>query len=373
MKIVINALSARLGGGQTYLINLLRHLPADMGVEIYIYAPDSLQLPADPRIVRLQTAWPANNPLARAVWEKLVLPRVLKKLKADILFCPGGLLSTPAPAGCRSVTMFRNMIPFDPAARQRIPYGLQRIRNWILERVMLGSMARADLVIFISEFARSVIQNRIRTRNAVTIPHGISPEFRASAANRVRPDFLPAGDYILYVSRFDVYKHHAEVVAAYHGLPSELKEQFRLILIGESNTACGEQVRDFIEAQGIAERVSIIGAVQYQLLPAVYRNAELVLFASSCENCPNILLEALASGRPVLSSSIMPMPEFGGDAVGYFDPRNTQEIGAAMLSVLTDRARRAELAERAALRSEQYSWEATAAKTWASIAAMPTC
>ena len=58
MKIVINAFSARLGGGQTYLRQLLTRLPDDAGLEITLFAPKSLILPDDPRIVRGETRWP---------------------------------------------------------------------------------------------------------------------------------------------------------------------------------------------------------------------------------------------------------------------------------------------------------------------------
>jgi len=366
MRIVINAYSARLGGGQTYLINLLQHL-GDFPFQLMIFAPDSLVLPADPRITRMRTDWPTTNPLTRAVWEKVLLPRALKRLKADVLFCPGGVVGTKVPAGCRVVTMFRNMIPFDPAVRQRVPFGLQRLRNVILERVMLRSMANADLVIFISEFAREVIEKRIKVRRAVTIPHGISDRFRSASAVGDGVSPWPVNSYFLYVSRFDVYKHHYELVEAYARLNEQTRSRYQLVLIGESDSECAVQVRQLIAARGLEGRVIIAGAVKYDQLPAVYRGARLTFFSSSCENCPNILLEALAAGRPVLSSSIQPMPEFGGDAVLYYNPRDPADIVARIEQVLSSQSQSDDLGRRAVLRSEKYNWAATARETWLSI------
>lgn len=371
MKIVINAFSARLGGGQTYLINLLQHLPPQP-VQIMVFAPDSLVLPADPRVVRLQTKFPTNNPLGRAVWEKLMLPIVLRRLKADVLFCPGGVVATRAPRHCSVVTMFRNMIPFDMVARKQIAPGLQRIRNWILARVMLKSMASADLVIFISNFARSVIESRTALRGAVTIPHGIASHFRTQV---LAPESAPTfghHDYLLYVSRFDTYKNHGPLLLAYDQLPAALQAQYRLVLVGESNSPSGEQARAFIAERGLGARVVIAGAVKYDQLPEVYANARAILFSSSCENCPNILLEALAAGRPVLSSSVMPMPEFGGDAVLYYDPLDPDQICARMEEVLTDTALSAQLSARARERSALYDWSTAAKKTWDCILALPS-
>ena len=162
MKMVINALSARLGGGQTYLKNLLDNLPEQSDLDILVYVPVSLRLPEDLRIRRGTTRWPTENPLLRTVWEVFHLPRILAHEKAQALFCPGGVVVTRVPAGCKTVTMFRNMIPFDRHALSRMPFGLQGIRNSLLKRVMLRSMARADLTIFISNYARNIIEGLIR-------------------------------------------------------------------------------------------------------------------------------------------------------------------------------------------------------------------
>jgi glycosyltransferase involved in cell wall biosynthesis len=364
MKILINALSARLGGGQTYLLNLLKRLPKSESLELLVYAPESLALPDDPRIKRLTSRWPTTNPLSRAVWERFVLPSILRKLDVDVFFCPGGVIATQAPAGCRSITMFRNMLPFDPEARKTMPMGLQRMRTWLLERVMLRSMASADLVIFISEFARRVIESRIVVRRAVTIPHGVPEAFRQTGENFARPAFLPTGSFLLYVSKFDHYKHHYEVVSGYARLPLELRQRHKLVLIGESDRPEGDRVRALLEELKLADDVLILGAVKYLELPAAYKHSTLTLFASSCENCPNILLEALGAGRPVLSSSIQPMPEFGGDAVLYFDPRNPIELAERIQEVLQTPALAAELGKKAAERSLHYDWSQTAEATW---------
>ena len=79
MKIVINALSARLGGGQTYVKNLLAHLPERDDLEIQVFAPPSLTLPTDSRIVRRTARWPTENPILRTLWEVIALPRVLAR------------------------------------------------------------------------------------------------------------------------------------------------------------------------------------------------------------------------------------------------------------------------------------------------------
>lgn len=367
MKIVINALSARLGGGQTYLKNLLAHLPEQADLEVLVFASAALHLPQDRRLQRRTTFWPTENPILRTVWEKLALPRILARERADVLFCPGGVIATRVPTGCKTVTMFRNMIPFDRDALARIPFGVQKIRNLILRMVMLSSMANADLTIFISEFARETIERLTPIPNPVTIPHGISEVFRTAGQEMARPSWLFEGEYLLYVSRFDVYKHQLEVAQAYAALSAELRARYKLLLVGEADNSLAQQVLEFAKSKGLVEQIQIIGAVPYAELPAVYHHATVNLFASSCENCPNILLEALGAGRPVLSSNVMPMPEFGADAVGYFSPTNTVSISVAMVRVLRDESYRNLLGATAAKHSANYDWRATSDATWKSI------
>lgn len=367
MKILINALSARLGGGQTYLINLLEHLPDNDDFEILVYAPESLKLSQHAKIKRCSTRWPTTNPIARAFWEKLVLPRILDQESVDVLFCPGGTINTKPPRGCKTVTMFRNMMPFDMEVRKRLPMGAQRMRNWLLERIMLKSMASADLTIFISDYARKVIERRITVKQAVTIPHGINPAFRTHGKQLARPAVAPDGKYILYVSKFDVYKHHYEVVQAYASLAEDLRRQYKLLLAGECDNAEGKRVIGLIDQMGVQDQVAILGPIPYRELPALYHYASLVLFASSCENCPNILLEALGAGRPVLSSNVMPMPEFGGAGADYFSPYDAEDIARKITKVLSDPKLSGEMEGAAAIRSREFDWAASAEETWERI------
>lgn len=366
MKLVINAYSARQGGGQTYIRNLLEHLPGDGSLEVLVFAPESLRLPEHPNVRRVAAGWPTTNPILRTLWEKWRLPKFLRDEQADVLFCPGGVVATRAPDGCKVVTMFRNMTPFDPRAMSVVSWGLGRLRLVILRRVMLRSMRRADLTIFISEHARRTIEALASIPNPITIPHGIAEAFRADGRNRPLPEWIGSEPYLLYVSKFDTYKHHTEVVRAFALLSEAARARVRLILVGETDHPEAARTENLIAERGLTGRVIMRGAVAYDDLPAIYQNATANIFASSCENCPNILLEALAAGRPVLSSDVPPMPEFGGTAPIYFSPFDPESIARAFEQVLsgadTDR-----LGAAAQAQSHQYRWSATAARTWKAI------
>jgi glycosyltransferase involved in cell wall biosynthesis len=374
MRILVNAMSARQGGGQTYLRNLFAHLPGEApdgsAVEVFLVAPAALRgLAAPGRIEYLPVSPLAENPFARAPWERFLLPRLVRRLSADILFSPGGTTTLRPPAPCRSVTMFRNMIPFDMAQRRRYPPGYQRVRNWLLERIMLDAMTGADLVIFISNYARQVVEARAGgpMRASVVIPHGVSDRFRVGPQPLPAPGWTPREGFFLYVSTLDFYKNQLEVIRGFLQAKAAAGFAEKLLIVGPGNPVYVSLLRKEIAERGAQSEILLPGSVPYEDLPALYQNARINIFASEAENCPNILLEALASGRPVLCSDRPPMPEFAGDAVAYFDPRSPAACASSLLELLDSAQRRSDLAQRATIRSRRYAWSEAARGTWEAI------
>jgi glycosyltransferase involved in cell wall biosynthesis len=118
------------------------------------------------------------------------------------------------------------------------------------------------------------------------------------------------------------------------------------------------------------EFIHWLGDVPHEQLPGHYHNADGFVFASSCENLPNILLEAMAAGLPIACSDRGPMPEVLGPAGVYFNPERTIEIAAAIQVLAEDQALRKYFAAAAYARAQRYSWERTANETFSYLATM---
>jgi glycosyltransferase involved in cell wall biosynthesis len=110
------------------------------------------------------------------------------------------------------------------------------------------------------------------------------------------------------------------------------------------------------------------GAVPFESLHQHYQQADAFVFASSCENLPNILIEAMAAGLPIASSNRGPMPEVLGDAGVYFDPDSPHAIADALHRLALDDQLRLALAQRAWRQVQDYSWERCARETFGFIA-----
>ena len=103
-------------------------------------------------------------------------------------------------------------------------------------------------------------------------------------------------------------------------------------------------------------------------LPALLADADLFIFASSCENMPVTLIEAMAVGLPIACSNRGPMPEVLADGGVYFDPEDARSIAVAVEHIIESPKLRLAITQKARMLSQQYSWSRCADETFAFIA-----
>ena len=114
--------------------------------------------------------------------------------------------------------------------------------------------------------------------------------------------------------------------------------------------------------------IKFYGAMPYEKLNEFYGGADIGLFASSCENMPNILVENMAAGLPIACSNMGPMPEILGDAGVYFNPLDPNDIASAIRKLIKSPDLRSNLAKLAFVRAQQYGWKRCADETFGFLA-----
>ena len=368
-RIMINTFALRGGGGQTHLLKIMEYLEGTRNFSVILLVSSSTNIIVDRKDIEiLKVKWPVNNPVMRFIWEILFLPYVLLNTKIDLLFCPGGVISNYVPKGIKSVTMFRNMTPFDDLALSKMPLNLIKVRNILLKKSMLKSMQKADLVIFISNFAENIIKKHLKKplKNRILIRHGV--DFSDADSKDANISHIVDRPYIFYPSSIDYYKSQLEVVKAYASLSSK-RDLPILVLAGSltQNISYVKSVRKEITNYELEDKILMIGSVDYDLMPALYKNSNLVIFASQTENCPNILLEAMSSRKMILCSNFMPMPEIANESVVYFNPKDPLDLERKLVSVIDNQALKEDFATKALEESKKYSWQKTSKDTWNSL------
>ena len=367
MNVLVNATSARLGGGITVLQHLLPALAAqDEGAHRYTVVARKEVLPRlDPSHERIRFVTPAldGGIARRLLWEQIALPLQGLRASADVLFSPAGIAAFASRAP--QVLLLQNAAPFDADVVARID-DARRARLLFLRRLTILSAHRARRVVFLSEHARAQIlpQLGIPESRTACVPLGRDPSFTPEAAERAPEVLARYGinpPYILSVSQFYHYKNLAELVIGYAHARPALPEGTTLVLAGdEQEPETAADVRRAAQREGVDEQVKFLGSVPSGDLAPLYAAAALFAFPSTCESFPNILVEALSCGVPTLCSRVGPMREIAGDAAWYFDPFDPDHIAAALIRGFQDEPGAAVLRNAGPWRAARYSWAATA-------------
>lgn len=368
-RLGIDASNLRGGGGLTHLVAFLEHFRPDPTTfeEVTLWGGRATldKLPSHPWLRTVHEAVLDRALPYRARWQVARLPELARE-RCDVLFCPGG----GYPGAFRPyVTMCRNMLPWEPRERARYGLSTTHARLLALRYNQARSFERASGLIFLTDYARSVVTRQIGIDPAATrtIPHGVGQSFRAEPRpQRALESCSPDDPFrLLYVSIVDVYKHAWVVCEAVgslraRGVPVSVR------LVGPSYPAALRKLRRAMarfDPDGTC--VEYAGPLPHAELGAEYRRADAFVFASSCENMPNILLEAMAAGLPVACSSRGPMPEVLGDDGVYFDPESTHETAEAIARLAADRELRERIARGGYRSALRFTWDRCVADTTA--------
>jgi glycosyltransferase involved in cell wall biosynthesis len=367
--LAIDASNISSGGGLTHLVQLLSAAkPSESNINaIHVWASSETarKLPKLDWLI-VHTPYWCDAGLAQRIWhQQFFLPGLVKKANCDALLSPGGILPMWSPVP--TITISQNMLPFEldrAALFGRWSWIYAKMR--ILRVIQGSSFRRAQGVIFLSRYARDSVLSILGRLSAKTalIAHGIERRFvmrprpQKGALDSAREPF-----YLLYVSVQIPYKHHLEVMQAVaqlrqEGLPVVLH------MVGANTGVYGDAVRRLRLILDPAQSfLRDLGHVNFERLHELYRMADVFVFASSCENLPNILIEAMAAGLPIACADRGPMPEILADSGQYFDPQSSQSIARSLDILARDPALRRELAERACDRASAYSWDRCARET----------
>ena len=373
LTIGIDATNLRGGGGVTHLLELLRvEQPLKHGIErIVIWGRKStLNMCCNRSWLDKKTPSMLDKGLLkRTFWQRFRLAQAARDEGCDLLFVPGG---SYAGDFYPVVTMSQNLLPFETNELRRYGWTLFTLKLLLLRFIQSASFKKADGVIFLTQYARNVVLGFIGKLQGKTriIPHGLNTRFyKEPKLQRPIADYDDAQPYrILYVSIIDQYKHQWHVVDAVAAL-RKLGMSIVLDLVGPAYPPALRRLNAAIDRVDADQSwVYYHGSIPFNELHYRYAEADLGVFASSCENMPNILLETMASGLPIACSNKGPMPEVLGEAGVYFSPEQPESIAHAMRELIETPLLRTELARASYECAQQYSWQRCADETFGFLA-----
>lgn len=227
-----------------------------------------------------------------------------------------------------------------------------------------------DFVICVSDSTKQDLlslinmeENRIRV-----IPNGADEIFftrdRGYGQPLLKELNIKPKSYVFALAQSEKRKNISRLIQSYWSLELRNKIEEDLLLVANSEANKKKIRRFMIDKEIKSKKIKIISDVNNQLLASLYANAKLFIFISLYEGFGIPLIEAMASGCPVLASNKSSIPEVLDKAGIYVnDPRDISEISKKIYHTLKDNERLKLLSKKGISRAQQFTWENTAKKT----------
>jgi alpha-1,3-rhamnosyl/mannosyltransferase len=237
-----------------------------------------------------------------------------------------------------------------------------------LDRYLPHTLARAAYIITDSEeVRREAIGHFGLDATRVTAIHlGVDPIFapREEAACRavLASRGLRYGGYVLSVGTLEPRKNLVAAIRAFEALPERIRGGTSLVIAGQRGWLSGD-IERLIRSGEVAGWLRFLGFVPQEELPVIYAGARLFVYPSRYEGFGLPVVEALASGVPVITSSVSCLPEIAGDAADLVHPDDIDGLRNSMNRLLEDEGHRVELRARGIQRAKRFSWQRCAEET----------
>jgi glycosyltransferase involved in cell wall biosynthesis len=308
---------------------------------------------------------PTRHPLLYRIWFEWMLPRALRRSKADLFVSPDGFLSTRTAIPQLAVMHDLNFehYPADLPAAYSHYY-----RTWFPRFAK-----KAARIVTVSEFSKQDIVTRYQVEpDCIDVVHNgvgdifspLSTAERTAAMDR----FTQGHRYLVCVGSLHPRKNTANLLAAFDLLAANVPD-VQLLIVGERMFQDARMER-VLAGMKHADLVVFAGRLGQADLRLAMGAAVALAYVSYFEGFGIPVAEAMKCGVPVIAAKATSLPEVAGDAAVYCDPFDPADIARAMRIVLDDAALRSWLIDTGLERVQRYTWDRTADGLWASIEKM---
>lgn len=315
--------------------------------ELILFSPK----PIDDRIKRLPRVSVRVSSPAK-FWHALRLPLELVQSKPDVFFTPSYMV--PRLPHIKSIAIVHDMAyrhypeAYSPIERKLQEYSASRNANF------------AKFLVFVSESTKNdfLRLHHFPAKNTAVVPLGCDTD-RFNTTKKKLPENIRQ-PYVLFVGRLEERKNVKRIIEAFILFKKKSGANHRLLLAGKPGYGFG-LINDIINSCGkIMDDITLMGYVPDEQLPALYSNAQALLFPTLYEGFGLPVLEAFCSGTPVVTSNTSSLPEIAGDAALLVDPMSVLEIADAIGKVTSDTNLSQSLRQKGIARAKQFSWAISA-------------
>jgi glycosyltransferase involved in cell wall biosynthesis len=263
-------------------------------------------------------------------WHQISLPYLLHKLRADYFVAPYNTAPLIISRRTRLILVLHDLILLERLHSSSLR---QRLDNEYRRFLIPKSVSRAHIVVTVSSYVKRQIEERFPSARVQAIPNTIAASWFVGKRARTIDE---RDNYILMVTSSAPHKNTKRALESYAAFVARVDRitapRLRVVGLGSSpqvfrNLAAALQIGDLIDFQPY---------VTESQLQDLYRRSRAVLVPSLMEGFGIPVLEAMASGTPVIASNTTSLPEVGGPAAAYFNPTDVAAMTIALKQVLGD-------------------------------------
>lgn len=369
-KIAINALAldeTKAGiGNYTYnLIRAMSTLNLNMDIDVHIQGHMNAHF-ADIQNISFKLHRNFKSNRGRKMYELFKMPSVYRKGNYDIVHFID-CLSPILPINAKRVYTIHDI----SYSKYKTPFTLwERIIKQIWTRI---TAKLADRMICISQNAKNELleQYSFLKKDGIYVTYlaanHIWDHIKSTEDNKSTGELLQKygikGKFILYLGTIEPRKNIDVLLKAYEGIIQETDLPHSLVLCGEMVESYNSIIDTLEKNVILKERVILTGYVPDDVLPILYREADVFVYPSLYEGFGLPPLEAMLCKTPVIAANTSSLPEVLGDGALYFHPYDHIELGLLLVGVLSDEEFQKQLKRRGSIQVRKYSWEKTAKET----------
>lgn len=316
--------------------------------------------PENWRFERVTTWWTRDDILHRYFWERFSLPQAARRDCCEVFFSLYQA-ATPLPQSVRHVMLVHDLIP------KRFPEYLKNIRQRLYYQAILRGIRNASHLITPSQATLNDIRSLlgIAPEKMTVIPLGIAQEFRRSIEPATLKLILArhwhlAPGYLYHGGGLELRKNTTLLLRAYaQAVSSQSTPLPPLVISGTlhaEDNPLATPVRRLVKELGLEERVHLLGWIPSTDLPALYQGAVAFVYPSRYEGFGLPVLEAFASGTPVISTEAGSLKELVHDTAVITTPDEIDGLASALIQITTDANLRDGLREKGRERAAGYDW-----------------
>ena len=359
MRVLVNALSIGSLSGRHVLYGHLRQLAAWDGGKHEFVVLSHAQEPQSAELKLPNIEWISAPPLStrwltRSLWEAVVLPRWMRRLRIERYFTPNGtiLMRSPVP----QVSLAQNPWPLVRAIHRS---STERWKAQVQRAAFRRAYLRADVMTYNSHHMQDLYCQNAGGRNAggrgVIAYQGINDDtFKTAETMRGTSERLPLT--IVSVSAMAHWKCAETLVRAVKILHDQ-GVRAHLRFVGPwPDLGYEQQVRRLAFAEKVESHIIYTGQVPVTQLMQEYAQARVFCLMSRCESFGIPAVEAQAFGTPVVGSTACAMPEIGGNGGVYGSPDSPAETADLLKPLLTDEQAWRDRSAKALENAERFRW-----------------